>query len=108
MPTVNEFNNEAKNICDQIVRIYQPEKVILFGSLGRGHLTPTDIDLLVIKNTKENKIKRAQNLYRQLIWSLPLDIIVRTPAEIESGINSGSPFFKNALAGKVIYETSRG
>ena len=104
MSDLNKLREEAQKISDQIVETYKPERVILFGSLSNGSKTPADIDLLVIKETSENKIKRAQELYRKIDWSFPLDLIVRTPTEMEEGLNKGLPFYKNALEGEVLYE----
>jgi len=104
MSELNKLRQEAKKISDQIVKAYEPERVILFGSLSKGNKSPADIDLLVIKETNKNKIKRAQELYRKINWSFPLDIVVRTPAEMDEGLNKGLPFYQNALEGEVLYE----
>ncbi len=106
MSELNKLRQEAKKISDQIVKAYEPERVILFGSLSKGNKSPADIDLLVIKETNKNKIKRAQELYRKINWSFPLDIVVRTPAEMDEGLNKGLPFYQNALEGEVLYEAN--
>ena len=106
MSRTDTLREEAQKISDQIVKTYQPERVVLFGSLSNGSVDPADIDLLVIKETNENKIKRAQRLYRKINWSYPLDLIVRTPAEIKKGLDEGLPFYKNALKGEVLYEAN--
>ena len=106
MSKINQLRAEAQKISEQIVKAYQPERVVLFGSLSNGFENPADIDLLVIKETNENKIKRAQQLYRKIDWSFPLDLIVRTPAEVEDGLNKGLPFYQNALKGEVLYEAN--
>ncbi len=105
MSKIDTLRQEAQKISEQIVKAYQPERVILFGSLSNGVKYPADIDLLVIKETNESKIKRAQQLYRKIDWSYPLDLIVRTPAEVKDGLEKGLPFYQNALKGEVLYET---
>ena len=41
---------EIKNITDQIIRKYNPIKIILFGSAGRKEYDViTDLDFLIIK-----------------------------------------------------------
>ncbi len=102
--TMNKLKKEAKRITQQIVQQHNPQRVILFGSLTNGNSNPKDIDLLVIKNTSERKIERAQNLYRTLNWSQPLDIIVRTPEELKEGLEQKNPFFLNALQGETLYD----
>lgn len=106
MSKFEKLREEARKISNQIVKAYQPERVILFGSLSNGSANPSDIDLLVIKETGENRIRRAQELYRKLDWSFPLDLIVRTPAEMEEGLNKGLAFYRNALEGEVLYEAN--
>jgi predicted nucleotidyltransferase len=106
MSKVDQFREEARKISEQIVKTYQPERVILFGSLSNGSANPSDIDLLVIKETDEGRIKRAQQLYRKIDWAHPLDLIVRTPAEVRDGLEKGLPFYQNALKGEVLYETN--
>ncbi len=104
MSKINKLRAEAQKISDQIVKTYQPERVVLFGSLSNGVKNPADIDLLVIKETNENRIRRAQQLYRKIDWSFPLDLIVRTPAEVKNGLEKGVPFYQNALKGETLYE----
>lgn len=107
MPALRGFRKEAEEVSAQIARFYKPERIILFGSLGANSLNPSDIDLLVIKKTREKKIKRAQEIYRNINWSLPLDLIVRTPSEVERGLKKGIPFYENALKGEVLYEARK-
>ncbi|MGC2692443.1 MAG: nucleotidyltransferase domain-containing protein, partial [Desulfobaccales bacterium] len=38
-----------QELCDRIVREFQPERIILFGSYAYGNPTPdSDVDLLVV------------------------------------------------------------
>jgi len=104
MSRINQLRAEAQKISEQIVKAYQPKQVVLFGSLSNGSPNPADIDLLVIKETDENKVRRAQKLYRRIEWSFPLDLVVRTPAEVREGLDKGLPFYRNALKGEVLYE----
>ena len=52
--TKQRVDHQLRKITDQIVRDYQPERVILFGSWAWG--TPhhdSDVDLLVIKDSED-------------------------------------------------------
>ena len=41
---------EIKNITDQIIEKYKPERIILFGSAARKEFTPdSDVNFLIIK-----------------------------------------------------------
>ncbi len=106
MSKLDQLREEARRISEQIAKTYRPERVILFGSLSNGTANPSDIDLLVIKETNENKIRRAQQLYRKIDWSHPLDLVVRTPTEVKEGLDKGLPFYQNALKGETLYEAN--
>jgi len=36
MVSKSQFDKEIHNIVNQLIRLYKPEKVILFGSLAQG------------------------------------------------------------------------
>lgn len=65
---------------------YQPEKIILYGSLARGE-PANDIDLLVIKKTRKNYFSRLQEINQRYLdrWQLdiPVDLTVYTPEEFD-------------------------
>ena len=72
----------ARRIAEQ----FQPEKIILFGSYAYG--TPheeSDVDLLVIMPTRD-AIAQSVRISVALDWPFSLDLIVRTPGQIERGL----------------------
>lgn len=94
---------------DKIVRSlrrYAPEKVILFGSFARGDYNAgSDLDLLIIKDTKQPFIERSADVWRVCHSTLSIEPLVYTPGELERMIRQGNPFILRALAeGVVIYE----
>src|SRR5262245_37982069 len=91
----------------RIVAELKPEKIILFGSYAYGNPTPdSDVDLLVILDTKESYKERYLSVARLLRPRLfPVDIIVKTPKEIEKALKSNSFFTKEIYTrGIVLYE----
>ena len=76
--TLTKIINQLKN--------YQPEKIILYGSLARGE-PANDIDLLVIKKTRKNYFSRLQEINQRYLdrWQLdiPVDLTVYTPEEFD-------------------------
>jgi predicted nucleotidyltransferase len=91
----------------RIVHELQPEKIILFGSYAYGAPTrDSDIDLLVIMQTQARGADRSWAVYRLLIpRPFPLDILVRTPQEIQSALERGDFFIREVPAnGRVLYE----
>ena len=97
---------EIKKITDQIVKKYKPEKIILFGSYAWGKPNKdSDVDLFIVKNTKETRTKRHLKVDRILLnRTFPLDILVYTPKEIKERLSLGDFFIKDiAQKGKTIY-----
>jgi predicted nucleotidyltransferase len=105
------FPPVAKTLPKAVKRLVaelKPEKIILFGSYAYGNPTPdSDVDLLIIMKTRARPIDRyvtASNvLYPR---EFPVDIVVKTPREIQAEFKKKSNFFmREVLAkGKVIYE----
>jgi len=101
------YQKEIKKVVDKIVKNYKPEKIILFGSFATGKsIKDSDVDLLIVKNTKEPRTKRHLEVDRMLLdRDIPLDILVYTPREIEKRISLGDFFVRNIIQqGKILYE----
>ncbi len=104
----NRLNKECRNIVDQLVRTYKPQKVILFGSLASGKINEgTDIDLFIIKEDVPSLgVERIRQLDSLINYTLATDFIVYKPQEVEQRVSLGDPFVKSILKeGKVLYET---
>ncbi|MBI4559000.1 MAG: nucleotidyltransferase domain-containing protein [Candidatus Hydrogenedentes bacterium] len=95
-------------IIDRIVRDYQPEKIVLFGSFayGRPH-RDSDVDLLIIKDTAERPIDRRVTVRRLLApatGKIPVELLVLTPRELGERQAIGDQFIGEILrCGKVLY-----
>lgn len=100
------FEQELKKIIQNLKSNYDPEKIILFGSLTKGKLSRgSDIDLVIIKQTKDNPWKRAAQVDRFIEHAVPVDVLVYTPDEIEERLKMNDFFVKDILEkGKVLYE----
>jgi len=93
-------------ITRRIVEKFQPNTVILFGSYAYG--TPdldSDVDLLVVMDSDESMAQRIRQVTEVAkIRFLPMDIIVRTPAEMAERLAMGDFFLAEILEkGKVLY-----
>jgi len=99
-----------ESIIQKIVDNIKPEKIILFGSYVSGEVTSdSDIDLLIILNTHLCAAER-QRLVSRLLYPrvAPMDIVVKTPAEIQSAQQKVDPFIHEILRnGIVLYARSR-
>ncbi|MFH1259385.1 MAG: nucleotidyltransferase domain-containing protein [Elusimicrobiota bacterium] len=94
-------------ITRKITSNFNPEKIILFGSYAYGHPTSdSDIDIMVIMNTREKPHKRALALRKALKnLGFPKDIIVKTPEEFERFKDIiGTIIYPAAHRGKILYE----
>jgi len=91
---------------EKLVREVNPEKIILFGSYAYGEPTPdSDVDLLIIWDTDKPRRERVVTISLLLYPRLfPVDIIVKTPRELEEELPHNF-FLREILArGVVLYE----
>ncbi len=96
-----------REVVRRIVDAVDPESIILFGSHGRG--TPhrqSDLDILVVMESRLPRYKRAIPVYRALAGLLiPKDILVYTPDEIEAWSEVPEAFITTVVReGKRLYE----
>ena len=94
-------------IAQRIAEKFRPQKVVLFGSFAKGAPDQdSDVDLLVVMDSKEpmsQRIRRVTEVAK--VPFLPMDIIVRTPAEIDERLAKGDFFIADILnKGKVLYQ----
>lgn len=94
----------------KIVQELKPEKIVLFGSYAYGTPNPhSDVDLLVVMKTNASLKDRSWAVSRLLLpRPFPVDILVKTPKEVEKALETGDFFLKEILTrGKVLYDRSK-
>jgi len=94
-------------MADRIIKQFDPEKIILFGSHARGDAgSDSDVDLLVIMNVEGSKRKRQLEIRSALHdVRIPKDIIVTTPEEFEWRKDIvGTVEYPAVREGKILYE----
>lgn len=109
MISKDQFDKEIEKIVNQLVRLYGPEKIILFGSLAKGQIKQgTDIDLFIIKSdVPKLGVDRIRQLDALIKYKLATDFIVYKPQELEQRLKLGDPFVKTILKeGKVLYDAA--
>jgi uncharacterized protein len=97
---------DIQRMVNRIVKEFQPEQVILFGSHARGESGPdSDVDLLVVIPVVGSKREKAIEIGMALHdVRIPKDIIVTTPEEFKWRKEiSGTIERPAALEGKVLY-----
>jgi predicted nucleotidyltransferase len=100
-------DNLINEIIDRIVSSVDPERIVLFGSYAYGQPKKnSDLDILVIMNSKLPRYKRSVPIYNALAGLLiPKDIVVYAPEEIEEWEDVPQAFISTIIKnGKVIYE----
>ncbi len=102
-------NQQITLITNCIVREYQPDKIILFGSWARGDADEeSDIDLLVISDREKNLPRYKRGLDVRLLLSqfqLPKDILFYTHEDVERWRGVPQTFINTVLSeGRVLYE----
>lgn len=91
----------------ECIKRYNPEKIIVFGSWVRGEMDEySDIDFVVIKNTKKRFLIRLIEVAKLIDTKLgPVDVFVYTPEEFQTMVQRKIPFIENVVKeGRIIYE----
>jgi len=98
------LQNALQRILKILESMLEVEKVILFGSYASSQSDLfTDLDLLVVMDSKKDFVALTAELYQTLHAGVDLDLLVYTPEEFEFMRNK--PFIGQAVkTGKVLYE----
>jgi predicted nucleotidyltransferase len=95
-----------RKLCKRIAEAYHPKKIVLFGSHAYGTPTPeSDVDLLIVMDYKGRPIEQMLKIQRELDIVTPVDLLVRTPKEVDDRLQDGDMFIVDIMRrGKVMYE----
>nr|WP_172596786.1 nucleotidyltransferase domain-containing protein [Clostridium butyricum] len=86
------FSDEIKKIEEQIIQLYNPEKIILFGSCAKGMAKKdSDIDLCVILEY-ENKKDILIDMLLKIEYERDVDFILYKPNEWKKYIKDSGTF----------------
>lgn len=103
------LEKELGRIVHQLVEHYDPEKIILFGSLARGNVHAwSDVDLAIIKETDKKFLDRIGEVLFLVQPIVGLNVVVYTPEEVNRMIGEDHYFFVDEILGKgkVLYDKS--
>lgn len=89
----------------QVAEQFHPDKIILFGSYASGQPhADSDVDILVVMPAR-NQLDQAVKIHQTILPPFPLDIIVRTPRNMQWRLEEGDSFLREVVSqGKVLYE----
>jgi predicted nucleotidyltransferase len=96
-------------ISEKIVREFQPERIILFGSYAYGNPGPdSDVDLLVVLAFEGKGFRKSLEILNRVAPEFSVDLLARRPEDTERRYAEGDPLIREALDhGKVLYERHR-
>lgn len=97
---------KIQEIVQKIVKEYQPEKIILFGSWAWGTPGPnSDADFFIVKESGERRIERERAVQMILFGTrFPADTMVYTPEEVARRLNARDFFIQRIInKGRMVY-----
>ncbi len=102
-----------EHLTSRLCPIFRQRRVlraVVFGSLARGDASRcSDLDLIVVQNTRKRFLDRYEGLLREITQAVPgrdIDLLIYTPQELEQIAHR--PFIAWALReGRIIYESSQ-
>ena len=97
---------QIRQLCTRITREFKPEKIILFGSYAYGRPTlESDLDVMVVMQFEGDPLEQAVTMLNRLNMLIPIDLLVRTPEQIQQRLEMGDSFIRDIMErGKVMYE----
>ena len=99
------LNSELNRIVNVIISTYNPQQVILFGSLANGNVHEySDIDLIVVKESDKSFYERLKEVILLTLPKVGADILVYTPQEFATIQNRLFIEEEVMKKGKVIYD----
>ena len=97
---------DIRQYARAIVRTFNPERVVLFGSYAEGHPTDdSDVDILVVMPHEGRDVEQAFEIRRTIPRTFPLDLVVRTPEGVRHRLRQNDTFLTSIWrTGKTLYE----
>jgi predicted nucleotidyltransferase len=97
---------EIRKFASQIAKEFHPDRVVLFGSYAYGKPgVDSDVDLLVILEHRSKNWELAAQIRDRINPQFPVDLIVRSPGEVQHRLSLGDPFLTEITRnGAVLYE----
>ena len=95
-----------RRVLERYVRIFAPERIVLFGSRAKGKdRQGSDVDLLVIADLEGDPaahLRRAHQLAADCFP--PVDVVFASPEEVAEATPASAPFLVSILAtGLTVY-----
>jgi len=100
---------KIEDLTSQIVREFNPERIILFGSYAYGRASDeSDVDLLVVLPFEGKPVRKAIEIRNKINARMPLDLIVRTPEQLAQRLAQNDWFMREIVErGRILYEADQ-
>jgi type I restriction enzyme S subunit len=100
-----ELLEKIECFVSELVRRFEPERVILFGRPAEGSPgAGGKVGLLVVVDFEGRALAEAVRIEREIEHSFALEVMVRRPEEIRRALESGNPLIKRIVEeGNVLY-----
>lgn len=98
--------NGILDVSKRIVRDFDPERIVLFGSRTQEPAkSDADVDLLVILPFEGRGFHKSLEILNRVNPTFSIDLITQTPGEIDRRYREGDPLIRDALDnGTILYE----
>src|SRR5207237_7174714 len=96
-----------RRFAHRVAAQFRPDKIVLFGSYAYGTPHPdSDVDILVVMPAR-NQHDQAVRIRLAVPAPFPMDLIVRTPKNLEWRLRERESFHTEIMTkGKILYEKS--
>ncbi|SPF48161.1 Nucleotidyltransferase domain protein [Candidatus Desulfosporosinus infrequens] len=75
------YDVEIEDIKNQLIKMYNPLDIILFGSCAKGRVTrSSDVDICLILETNDKR-KIVRDILCEVEYNVDLDVVIYTPQE---------------------------
>jgi predicted nucleotidyltransferase len=99
---------DIQDFVERVAERFRPLRVILFGSHAYGNPSPeSDVDLLVVMPHRGPSAKVASRIRLACPRNFPMDMIVRSPAEVRRAVRAGDPFLSEITSKGIILHEAR-
>ncbi len=97
-----------RDLSSQIVREFNPDRIILFGSYAYGSpRSDSDVDLLVVMPFTGNALSKAAEMISKVNPRFSVDLLVRRPQDIEFRLANDDCFIREVVErGRTLYESA--
>lgn len=98
---------QIESLSESIARQFQPDSIFLFGSYAYGEPgQDSDVDLLIIMPFEGKPSRKALEILSEIEPRFPVDLIVRTPAQVAYRIAHNDSFMLEIFQrGRKLYES---